>query len=156
MDGLAYSAVRFYPDYYAVSSLPFAALGLASVLSGSPRTVTVAQSGTADVVGKDNVALQRACQMLKPGDTLQIGPGTYEMHNSLFVPSGVTVRGTPGKTILMKSRGVESALTDDGDYGEKILRVAEPEKFRPGMGIAVVDNQLKDGWDISISTIIGH
>jgi len=93
--------------------------------------------------------------MLKPGDTLQIGPGTYEMQNSLFVPSGVTVRGTPGKTILMKSRGIESALTDDGDYGEKILRVAEPEKFRPGMGIAVTDDQLKDGWDISIATITG-
>jgi hypothetical protein len=93
--------------------------------------------------------------MLKPGDTLQIGPGTYEMHNSLFVPSRVTVRGTAGKTILMKSRGVESGLTDDGDYGENILRVAEPEKFRPGMGIAVVDDQLKDGWDISVSSITG-
>lgn len=132
-----------------------AALALAGVLAGSPRIVTVAQSGAADVVGNDNVALQKAAQMLKPGDTLQIGPGTYEMHNSLFVPSGVTVRGTAGKTILMKSRGVESALTDDGDYGENILRVAEPEKFRPGMGIAVVDDQLKSGWDISISSITG-
>jgi hypothetical protein len=132
-----------------------AALALAGVLAGSPRIVTVAQSGAADVVGNDNVALQKAVQMLRPGDTLQIGPGTYEMHNSLFVPSGVTVRGTAGKTILMKSRGVESALTDDGDYGENILRVAEPEKFRPGMGIAVVDDQLKDGWDISISSITG-
>jgi hypothetical protein len=132
-----------------------AALALAGVLAGSPRIVTVAQSGAADVVGNDNVALQKAAQMLKPGDTLQIGPGTYEMHNSLFVPSGVTVRGTAGKTILMKSRGVESALTDDGDYGENILRVAEPEKFRPGMGIAVVDDQLKDGWDISVSSITG-
>ena len=132
-----------------------AALALAGVLAGSPRIVTVAQSGAADVVGNDDVALQKAAQMLKPGDTLQIGPGTYEMHNSLFVPSRVTVRGTAGKTILMKSRGVESGLTDDGDYGENILRVAEPEKFRPGMGIAVVDDQLKDGWDISISSITG-
>jgi hypothetical protein len=132
-----------------------AAFALAGVLAGSPRIVTVAQSGAADIVGNDNAALQKAAQMLKPGDTLQIGPGIYEMHNSLFVPSGVTVRGTAGKTILMKSRGVESALTDDGDYGENILRVAEPEKFRPGMGIAVVDDQLKDGWDISISSITG-
>ena len=132
-----------------------AALALAGVLAGSPRIVTVAQSGAADVVGNNNAALQKAAQMLKPGDTLQIGPGTYEMHNSLFVPSGVTVRGTAGKTILMKSHGVESALTDDGDYGENILRVAEPEKFRPGMGIAVVDDQLKSGWDISISSITG-
>ena len=122
-----------------------APLALTGVLAGSPRVVTVAQSGTADVVGNDNVALQKAARMLKPGDTLQIGPGTYEMNNSLFVPSGVTVRGTAGKTILMKSRGVESALTDDGDYGENILRVAEPEKFRPGMGIAVAGRSVK-GW----------
>jgi len=128
---------------------------LAGILAASPRTVAVAQSGAADVVGKDNAALQKAVGMLKPGDTLVIGPGTYEMHNSLFVPSGVTVRGTPGKTILMKSRGVESALTEDGDYGENALTVAEPEKFRSGMGITIVDDLLKSGWDISVSTVAG-
>ena len=130
-------------------------IALAGVAAASPRIVTVAQSGTADVAGNDSAALQKAAQMLKPGDTLVIGPGTYEMHNSLFVPSGVTVRGTPGKTILMKSPGIKSALIEDGDYGESVLRVAEPEKFRPGMGIAILDDQLKGGWDISISTIIG-
>jgi len=50
------------------------------------RTVTVAQSGSADVVGSDNVALQKAADMLKPGDTLSIGPGTYAMENSVFIP----------------------------------------------------------------------
>jgi parallel beta-helix repeat protein len=132
-----------------------AGFSLTGAFAASARTITVAQSGTADVVGNDNAALQKAAKLLKLGDTLLIGPGTYDMQNSLFVPSGVTVRGTPGKTILMKGPGVESALIDDGDYGESILRVAESEKFRPGMGIAVVDDQLKDGWDISVSTIIG-
>src|ERR1035437_2855338 len=130
-------------------------IALAGVAAASPRIVTVAQSGTADVAGNDSAALQKAAQMLKPGDTLVIGPGTYEMHNSLFVPSGVTVRGTPGKTIMVKSRGIESALIDDGEYGENILKVAEPEKFHAGMGIAVADDQLKQGWDISILSIIG-
>ena len=59
--------------------------------------------------------------MLRPGDTLVIGPGTYQMDASLLIPSNVTVRGTAGKTILLKSRGVESALTEDGDYGESYL-----------------------------------
>jgi parallel beta-helix repeat protein len=126
----------------------------AAQLTAGPRTVTVAQSGAADVVGADSSALQKAAQMLKPGDTLVIGPGTYEMHNSLFVPSGVSVRGTKDKTILKKSRGIESALAEDGDYGESLLAVAEPQKFRPGMGISVVDDKLKDGWDISISSIV--
>ena len=125
-----------------------------AVLAAGPRTVTVAQSGAADVVGADSVALQKAAQMLKSGDTLVIGPGTYNMQNSLFVPSGVTVRGTKDKTILKKSRGIESALAEDGDYGESSLAVVEPQKFLPGMGIEVVDDKLKDGWDISISSIV--
>jgi hypothetical protein len=55
-----------------------------AVLAAGPRTVTVAQSGAADVVGADSVALQKAAQMLKSGDTLVIGPGTYNMQNSPF------------------------------------------------------------------------
>src|SRR5437660_1308943 len=91
-------------------------------LSGSthqkPRTLTVALSGKADVVGSDSTALQKAADMLRAGDILEIGPGTYQMNNSLLIPSGVTVRGVPGQTILQKSPGVESLLTEDGDYGE--------------------------------------
>ncbi len=43
------------------------------------RSVTVAQSGEADVVGADSAALQKAADMLRAGDTLVIGPGTYQM-----------------------------------------------------------------------------
>ncbi|HKX00700.1 MAG TPA: right-handed parallel beta-helix repeat-containing protein [Bryobacteraceae bacterium] len=117
------------------------------------RTITVAQSAPADVVGSDSAALQKAADMLRPGDTLVIGPGAYQMNNSLLVGSGVTVRGTPGKTILLKSAGVESALTEDGDYGESYLAVAEPEKFHPGMGVTVLDDTLNSGWDVSISSV---
>ena len=70
-----------------------------------PRTVKVAQMGPADVVGNDDKALQAAMKLLKPGDTLAIGPGTYEMNNSVFVPSGVTVRGTAGTDNSAQERG---------------------------------------------------
>jgi hypothetical protein len=123
------------------------------------RTVTVAQSGSADVVGTDSAALQKAADMLRPGDTLVIGAGTYQMDASLLIPSGVIVRGTAGKTILMKGRGVESPLAEDGDYGESYLNVAQPEKFRPGMGVELLDDSLNSGWDVSISKVVavnGH
>lgn len=87
--------------------------------------ITVSQSGTADVVGSDGQALQKAAARLRPGDTLSIGPGVYEMNNSLFVPSHVTVRGELGKTVLRNSRGVENAL----------------------------DDTLSSGWDISTTTV---
>jgi parallel beta-helix repeat protein len=118
-----------------------------------PRTITVAQSGQADVIGSDDAALQKAAGLLRPGDTLEIGPGTYQMRNSLFVPSKVVVRGVPGQTILKKSAGVESPLVEDGDYGESQLRVADPAKFQPGMGLSVLDDTLKSGWDISVTTV---
>ena len=119
------------------------------------RTVTVAQSGAADVVGSDSAALRKAAALLRPGDTLRIGPGTYEMEDSLLVPSNTTVRGVAGQTILRKSRGVESALAEDGDYGEMLLAVSEPAKFHAGMGISVLDDVLKSGWDISVSSVTG-
>jgi parallel beta-helix repeat protein len=118
-----------------------------------PRLVSVAQSGSADVIGNDNIALQKAADLLRPGDTLAIGAGTYTMENSLFVASGVTVRGIPGKTILRKNYGVASPLVEDGDYGETFLAVADPHKFRPGMGIAVRDDVSNSGWAITVSTV---
>ena len=118
------------------------------------RTITVAQDGAADVVGHDSAALQKAADMLRPGDTLAIGAGTYRMDNSLVIPSGVTVRGTPGKTVLFKSPGVESPLAEDGDYGETYLAVAQPEKFRAGMGVTVLDDTLQSGWDVSVSSVV--
>jgi hypothetical protein len=123
------------------------------VNAGRGRVVTVAQSGSADVLGNDDAALQKAVGLLRADDTLSIGPGVYEMNNSLFVPSGVTLRGEAGRTVLRKSRGVESPLTEDGDYGDSVLKVAEPEKFRPGMGVAVLDDKLNSGWDISITAV---
>ncbi|HEV8038529.1 MAG TPA: right-handed parallel beta-helix repeat-containing protein [Bryobacteraceae bacterium] len=92
--------------------------------------------------------------MLHPGDTLIIGPGTYQMDASLLIPSNVTVRGTAGKTILLKSPGVESALTEDADFGESYLVAANPERFHPGMGVEISDDTLKEGWDVSISKVV--
>jgi len=126
-----------------------------AVSGGRGRTVSVAQSGAADAIGNDSATLQKAAGLLQPGDTLSIGPGTYQMDNSLFVPSGVTVIGVSGKTILRKSRGVESALAEDGDYGESALMLTNPEAFHPGMGIAVLDDAQHSGWDISISSVTG-
>ncbi len=148
---------RYLLALLAVASLIVNAACTSRSIAGSTlpnRTVTVAQSGNADVVGTDSNALQRAADMLRSGDTLVIGPGTYQMDASLMIPSNVTVRGTAGKTVLLKSRGVESALSEDGDYGESYLSVTDPGKFHPGMGVEILDDTLKDGWDVTISKIV--
>jgi hypothetical protein len=93
------------------------------------RVISVAQAAPADVVGRDSESLQKAANLLHPGDVLSIGAGTYTMENSLFVPSGVTVRGVAGKTILRKARGVESPLVEDADYGTRSSPSRTPKSF---------------------------
>jgi parallel beta-helix repeat protein len=122
--------------------------------SFASRTVTVAQSGKADVKGTDNTALQKAANMLHPGDKLSIGPGIWRMNDKLVIPcSNVIVSGTAGKTVLLKSPGVSSHVVDCGDYGERILVVAEPDKFHSGMGITVQDDIYRSGWDVTVTSI---
>lgn len=148
---------RYLLTFAAAASLAAHVACTSRSIAGSTlpnRTITVAQSGNADVVGTDSTALQKAADMLRSGDTLVIGPGTYQMDASLLIPSNVTVRGTAGQTILMKSRGVESKLIEDGDYGESYLSVADPEKFQPGMGVEILDDTLKEGWDVTISKVV--
>lgn len=141
----------------AALALPLVmALGCSSgsVDASSPRTITVALSGPAEVTGSDNVAIQQAADMLNPGDTLVIAAGTYTIHNSVFIPvDNVVVRGEPGKTILRKAAGVASRVVDCGDFGEDVLVVAEPEKFKPGMGISVTDDRYDSGWAVSVTSV---
>jgi len=119
-----------------------------------PRRITVAQQGQADVIGNDNKALQKAADMLNPGDTLDIGPGVYRLENSVVIPvSKVLVRGVPGKTILLKEQEVASKVVDGGDWGESEVVVAEPGKFRPGMGVALLDDRNRGGYNVVVATI---
>ena len=53
-------------------------LGNSPTGSSPPRVVRVAQSGSADVAGNYDVALQEAAGLLRPGNTLEIAPGTCE------------------------------------------------------------------------------
>lgn len=122
--------------------------------AAGPKTVRVAQSGEADVVGADNAAIQKALDMLKPGDTLEIGAGTYRMENAAVIPvDGVTVRGVPGQTVLLKAAGVTSPVYDGGDWGEKLFCVKEPQLFKPGMGVAIKDHDDSGGYNVMTATI---
>jgi parallel beta-helix repeat protein len=122
--------------------------------AASPRTIKVALSGPADVTGNDNVALQQAADMLSPGDTLLIGEGTFTIHNSVFIPvDNVVVRGEPGKTILKKAPGVGGKVIDCGDFGEDVIVVAEPEKFKAGMGLSLTDDRYNSGWAVSVTGV---
>ena len=122
--------------------------------TAAPHKITVAQQAPADVIGTDNLALQKAADMLKSGDTLEIGPGIYTLENSVVIPvSGVVVRGVPGETILKKGPGAVSKVLDAGDWGESDLVLAEPDKFHPGMGVSMLDDVNQGGYSVVVATV---
>ena len=133
------------------------------------RTLNVGQD-TGDLVGRDNATLQQAVEQLaaEGGGTVEIGPGIYEMSDSLHLASGVAIRGSGPETVLRKSPTVKSALSADLGYGHFDISLAEPEKFRVGMGIHIADGNSggfyntvatltwQDGDRFGISRFLNH
>jgi len=120
-----------------------------------PR-MTVGQSD-ADIVGRDNRALQAAVEYVANlgGGVVEIGPGEYLMRDSLHLRAFVTVRGTPGKTVLRKADSVTSVLALDGDYGEEQATVANAAGFEVGSGVAIWDSQ-SGGFHTTVGRITGR
>jgi polygalacturonase len=110
-----------------------------------------------DISGADNRALQAAVDYVDRlgGGTVEIGPGEYDMHDSLHLRSHVTVRGTLGKTILRKTKAAVSPLKLDGDFGEEQITVANPEGFQPGFGVAIWDKN-SGGFHTTVARITGQ
>ena len=118
--------------------------------------VKVGQSD-ADIVGQDNRAIQAAIDYVANlgGGTVEIGPGEYLMRDSLHLRAFVTVRGTPGKTVLRKADSATSPLALDGDYGEEQVTVADAAGFEVGCGVAIWDSN-SGGFHTTVGRITGR
>src|SRR5690348_9295566 len=72
------------------------------------------------------------------GGTVTVPAGTYLMHDALHLRSGVRVVGE-GSPVLKKVPSVRSRIPDFLGYGHYEFTVDEPEKFRVGMGVHLLD-----------------
>ena len=126
-----------------------------SAMKDRPRIMVGLTSG--DIQGRDNRALQAAVDYIARlgGGTVEIGPGEFLMHDSLHLRSQVTVRGTPGKTVLRKAKAAASALALDGDYGEEQITLVAPEGFDVGHGVAIWDSG-SGGFHTTVARITGR
>jgi hypothetical protein len=126
-----------------------------SAMPEGPR-IAVGRSN-ADLVGADNRVLQAAVDYVAAlgGGIVEIKPGEYVMRDSLHLRPHVTVRGTPGQTVLRKADAVQSPLAVDGDYGEEQITVAEPNGFEIGCGVAVWSRRA-NGFHVTVARIIGR
>src|SRR5262245_19029663 len=76
------------------------------------------------------------------GGVAKLPAGTFMMWDALHLRSGVRVVGSADKkkpTVLVKAPSVESPLADYLGYGHYEFTVKEPEKFRVGMGVHILD-----------------
>ena len=99
----------------------------------------------ADIIGKDNRALQAAVDYVGNlgGGVVEIGPGTYLMSDSLHLRSRVTVRGHGDSTVLKKDKECRSKLVADGDFGEAAITVENPSGFAIGQGVYVASDSQR-------------
>jgi hypothetical protein len=127
----------------------------AALSQETPMLVTVGPAN-ADIIGTDNVAIQKAVDKVAAagGGTVLIKAGTYTLANSVRLASGITLRGEgPDKTILKKAAAVRSKLKLDADYGEMKATVENVQGFAVGMGVTLLDKVNPTGWTPSIRTI---
>jgi polygalacturonase len=112
---------------------------------------------SADIIGTDNRALQAAVDYIANlgGGTVQIGEGEFLMRDSLHLRPHVTVRGTPGKTILRKAKAAASPLALDGDYGEEQITLTQAAGFQVGDGVAIWDKN-SGGFHTTVARITGQ
>ena len=112
---------------------------------------------SSDIIGTDNRALQAAVDYIANlgGGTVQIGEGEFLMRDSLHLRPHVTVRGTPGKTILRKAKGAVSPLALDGDFGEEQITVTRATDFKVGDGVAIWDKG-SGGFHTTVARITGQ
>lgn len=150
------STLRSGPGW-AAGLLALLLVGSAPCAQGAGMTVSVGPTD-ADVVGTDNVAIQKAVDRVAAagGGTVLIKAGTYLLSNSVRLASHICLRGEgTDKTVLKKVAGVQTNLRLDADYGESIATVEDTRGLAPGMGVTILDNVSPSGWTPSVRTIAG-
>ena len=96
-------------------------------------TVSVSQK-KGDFVGRTHMVLQAAVDYVARlgGGTVNIGRGTWEMGNSLFIREHVRIIGSGDDTVLRKCPSAVTPLIDDIDWYGTSVRVQDPSIFSVG------------------------
>jgi len=109
--------------------------------------------GKGPYAGDTNQAIQKAVDAAAAagGGTVVVPAGTWRMHDALHLRSGVRVVGR-GKPVLRKVPSVSSRILDFLGYGHYEFTVAEPDRFRVGMGVHLLDDK-SGGFYTTVATI---
>jgi hypothetical protein len=117
---------------------------------GTRRVVNVAELARP---GSPTSGIQEAIDALPSGGgVVNIPPGEYTLRQSLRVPSGVTLQGGGGNTILRRAKQAESKLSARAERGTSAARVEEATLFREGDEVGVLDKDSV-GWNVGHAVV---
>lgn len=103
-------------------------------------TITVGPA-QADIISSEGSGIQRAIDKLSThgGGVVEVQSGVYQLRDTLRLKPGITLRGTPGETILQRAPLAVSKLVCDADRGQCVIYPHDPSRFAVGMGIGLFD-----------------
>ena len=113
--------------------------------------LTVGQA-EGDLQGKDDKVIQAGVEYLHRlgGGTLRLLPGTYTMHNALYLRPNIILQGSGATTILRKTDSVVTPLARDSDWFEYGVQVKDPQGFAPGGGIMLRSKTGTGDWQFDV------
>lgn len=85
----------------------------------------------------DDQIIQGAIETVaaRGGGTVRLGPGTYTLHNSVRLRSGVRLIGSGDDTLLYKPASQTVDIVEDSDWYDRHVVVADASPFRVGGGV---------------------
>lgn len=116
-------------------------------------TVTVGQAdGEADIVGKDDKALQAAVDYVARlgGGTVKVLPGTYTLRNAVCLPSRIRLLGSGSETIITKIASESIPLAADSDWYDQEITLSSAGGFRVGDGVTLRAQDQSRGGELII------
>jgi len=89
-----------------------------------------------DLTGRDSLTIQAAIELVaaQGGGTVELLPGRYDLYNSVRLRTGVEIVGAGEPTVLSKPPSVTVPITEDTDWYDDRVTVADASGFRVGGG----------------------
>ena len=93
----------------------------------------------AQLAGADDKVIQAAVDYMARlgGGTVKIQPGTYKLRNAVYLRSKVRLVGSGADSVLIKEPSVTSALSDDSDWYDQEITLADAAGFEVGDGVCL-------------------
>lgn len=109
-------------------------------------TITVGPQ-KADLVGSSEKVVQAAVDSIARwgGGTVKILPGTYRFRNAVYLQSKVRILGSGLDSVIVKEPSVSSALSQDADWFDQEVTLADAKGFRVGDGVCLRAKNTDNG-----------